>query len=40
MKRLLFAFAFAAVLSACCENNEKALEERVESVLAQMTLDE
>ena len=40
MKRLLFALAFAAVLSACCENNENALEERVESVLAQMTLDE
>ena len=40
MKRLLFAFVFVAVLSACCENKEHALEERVESALAQMTLDE
>ena len=40
MKRLLFAFVFVAVLSACCENKEQALEERVESALAQMTLDE
>ena len=40
MKRLLFAFVFVAVLSACCENKKQALEERVESVLAQMTLDE
>ena len=40
MKRLLFAFVCAAVLSACCENKEHALEERVESALAQMTLDE
>lgn len=40
MKKLLFLLTFAAVLSSCCGNNEKALEERVESVLAQMTLDE
>ena len=40
MKRLLFAFVFVAVLSACCENKEQALEEKVESALAQMTLDE
>ena len=40
MKRLIYAFVFAAVLSACCENKEHALEERVESALAQMTLDE
>ena len=40
MKRLLFAFVFVAVLSACCENKEQALEERVESALVQMTLDE
>ena len=40
MKRLLFAFVFVAVLSACCENKKQALEERVESALAQMTLDE
>ena len=40
MKKLLFLLTFAAVLSSCCGNNEKALEEKVESVLAQMTLDE
>ena len=40
MKRLIFAFAFAAALSGCCRNKEQSLEERVESALAQMTLDE
>ena len=40
MKRLLFALVCVAVLSACCENKGKALEEKVESVLAQMNLDE
>ena len=40
MKRILFVLTFAAMLSACCTNKEKALEEKVESVLAQMTLDE
>ena len=40
MKKLLFASALAIVLSACCDNKERALEERVETTLAQMTLDE
>ena len=40
MKRLLIALVSAAALFACSENNEQSLEEKVESVLAQMTLDE
>lgn len=40
MKRLIYVFVLAAVLSACCETKEQTLEERVESALAQMTLDE
>ena len=40
MKRLLIALAFTAALMACGENKEQALEEKVESALAQMTLDE
>ena len=40
MKKLLFVLSFTAVLSSCCDNKEMALEEKVESTLAQMTLDE
>ena len=40
MKRLLIALVSAAALFACSENNEQSLEEKVESALAQMTLDE
>ena len=40
MKKLLFVLSFTAVFSSCCDNKEMALEEKVESTLAQMTLDE
>ena len=40
MKKLLFVLSFTAVLSSCYDNKEMALEEKVESTLAQMTLDE
>ena len=40
MKRLLVALVFTASLLAHSKNKEQTLEEKVESALAQMTLDE
>lgn len=40
MKKILFIIGAAALLAACCGEKTSNLEEKVESTLAQMTLDE
>ena len=40
MKKLIFILSLAVVMSGCCANIDKGIEERVETALAQMTLDE
>ena len=40
MKKILFILGTAALLTACCNEKAENIEQKVESTLSQMTLDE